>query len=119
MLAAAVVQQRAGLRDASVQLRGSFAGDHARGFHHANQLTIGNTIRGGFKLFGGLAQRFVQAAARLRHDFASGFIHKLLSLGKIALRIGGEFFEALHNFFGLGAEGVVLLFPAALDFAEA
>ena len=37
----------------------------------------------------------------------------------MALCVGGKFFEALRNFFGLRAVGVVLLFPAALDFAEA
>ena len=67
------LHERAGLRNARVELRGSFACDHARGFHYANQLTIGNAIGRGFKLFRGLAQRFVEAATRLRFDFASGF----------------------------------------------
>ncbi len=113
------VQERAGFGDAGVELRGSFAGDHARGFHHANKLAIGNAVGGSFKLFGGLAERFVQAAACLRLDFASGFFDEFLGLGEIALRIGGEFFEALRNFFCLSAIGGLLLFPAALDLAKA
>ena len=117
--AGSAVQERAGFGDAGVELCGGFTRDHARGFHHTNELAIGDAVGGGFKFFGGLAERFVKPAACFRPDFASGFDYKILGFGKMTLRIGGKFFQALGDFFGLRAVGVVLLFPAALDFAEA
>jgi hypothetical protein len=116
--AGSAVQERAGFGDAGVELGGGFAGDHTRGFHHANELAIGDAVGGGFKLFGGLAERFAKPSACLRLDFASGFFDEFLRLREIALHLRGKFFQALRDFFGLRTVSVVLLFPTALDLAE-
>jgi hypothetical protein len=55
----------------------------------------------------------------LRFDFARGFFYKVLRFAQIALRIAGQFFEALGDFLGLRAISVVLFLPVALDFSEA
>ena len=58
------VQERTRFCDAGLHLGGGFAGDHARGFHDADELAIGDAVGGGFKLFGGLAQNFIVKATR-------------------------------------------------------
>ena len=113
------MQQRAGFRDAGVHLRGGFTCDHACGFHHANKLAVRDAIRGGFKLFGSLPERFIETSARLRLDLVADLLYRFLGFGELALRVGGKPFEALRDLFRLRAVSVVLLFPAALHFAEA
>ncbi len=100
-------------------MRCGFADDHACGFHHTNELAIGDAIRSRLELLGGLAERFVQMAPRLWLDFISRFLDELLRFGEIALRISGEQLQAPCDFLGLRAIGVLLLFPVALHFAEA